>query len=209
MKKYTGFTLVELMITIAIISVLLVVGLPSLKTFMQGNQLVASTNELISAFHVARSEAIKRNNTVTICESTDGTSCTTTGNWNNGWIVFVDGSLDLAAVPPVVVPADRVGTGVPCTDANTGTDCLLRSHAAFADNQLIISGEDVSTSASVSSTTFNARGLPRSAAGASLAANFNVCSLDETGDTISSRAVVLSLTGRVRVSDNAAVITCP
>ncbi|RLA38236.1 MAG: prepilin-type cleavage/methylation domain-containing protein, partial [Gammaproteobacteria bacterium] len=40
MKKNTGFTLVELLITIAIISVLLLVGMPSLKTFMQGNQLV-------------------------------------------------------------------------------------------------------------------------------------------------------------------------
>ncbi len=209
MKKHTGFTLVELMVTIAIIGVLLIVGLPSLKAFMQGNQLVASTNELISAFHVARSEAIKRNTTVTICESTDGTSCATTGNWEDGWIVFVDGSLDLAAVPPVVVPSDQVGTGVACADDNIGTDCLLRSHTGFTDDQITVAGEDVNTAAIISSSTFNARGLPRSAAGASQAGNFSICSLDEMGNTISSRAVVLSLSGRVRVSDNAAVITCP
>ena len=195
MKKHTGFTLVELLITIAIVSVLLVVGLPSLKTFMQGNQLVASTNELISAIHVARSEAIKLNTNVTICESSDGTTCATTGNWENGWIVFVDGDITPLA-----------GTGVACTAV--GTDCLLRVHAAFTDDQITVSGAD-SGGTSVSSYTFNSRGLPRDAAGSSLSGNFSICSLDDSGGTISSRAVVVSLSGRVRVSDNAAVISCP
>ena len=194
MNKYSGFTLIELLITLVIVSILLIVGIPSLKSFMQGNQLVASTNELISAFHVARSEAIKLNNSVTICESTDGTTCTSpgTGNWQDGWIVFVDGD------------TDQDGTEVDCADGNLGEDCLLRSHAAFTDNQLTMA--DVND---ISSFTFNSRGMPRNAAGALQSGAFSVCSLDSSGDTINSRAVVLSLSGRVRVSDNAAVISCP
>ena len=194
MKKRSGFTLVELLITLVIVSILLTVGLPSLKTFMQSNQLVASTNELISAIHVARSEAIKLNTGVTICESSDGTDCATTGSWENGWIVFVDANGDLA------------GTEVAC--AAVGTDCLLRVHDAFTDNQLTVEGVDAG-GADISSLTFNSRGLPRSAAGASQSGTFSICSLDSSGNTINSRAVVLSLSGRVRVSDNAAVISCP
>jgi type IV fimbrial biogenesis protein FimT len=197
MKKNSGFTLVELLITIVIVGVLLTVGIPSLKTFMKGNQLVASTNEMVSAFNVARSEAIKRNASVTVCESANGTTCTSpaTGSWESGWIVFVG--------------AVGSSTGAACTAGNVGTSCLLRSHAAI-DNQITISAENVGTSAVVGSTTFNARGLPRTVGGATQTAKFNVCSLDDSGATISSRAMMLNLTGRVRISDNAAVITlCP
>lgn len=198
MKKNSGFTLVELLITIVIVGLLLAVGIPSLKTFMKGNQLVASSNELISAFNVARSEAIKRNASVTVCESANGTTCTdpVTGRWEDGWIVFVG--------------AFGTSTGDACTAANVGTSCLLRSHAAIDDAQLRIYGENMDTSGDLGSTTFNARGLPRTDGGASLTAKFNVCSLNDSGATISSRAMMLNLTGRVRISDNAAVITlCP
>jgi len=199
MKKNTGFTLVELLITIAIISVLLLVGMPSLKTFMQGNQLVASTNELIAAFNVARSEAIKRNGSVTVCESTNGTTCSVgTGDWQDGWIVFVDAA------------TNQTSSGAICVDGNVGSSCLLRSHSAFTDNQLTVSGVDSANSSTViNSVTFNARGLPRSTTGTAQASYFSVCSLDDAGNTRDSRAVVLGLTGRVRVSDNSAVITCP
>ena len=198
MRKNTGFTLVELLITIVIVGVLLAVGIPSLKTFMKGNQLVASTNELISAFNVARSEAIKRNGSVTVCESANGTACTdpVTGRWEDGWIVFVG--------------AVGTSTGAACSAANVGTSCLLRSHDAIDDAQIRIYGKNVDTSAALGSTTFNARGLPRTVGGASQTGKFNVCSLDDSGATEKSRAMMLNLTGRVRISDNAAVITlCP
>ena len=199
MKKNTGFTLIELMIALAILGILLAVGLPSLKSFMQSSQTVASTNELIAAFNVARSEAIKRNISVTICESTNGKACAGSGsdNWQDGWVMFVDSN------------TDQKGTKVKCTDSNIGTDCLLVTRESFGDDLLGISGVDINTSAVISSTTFNSRGLPKSNSGASQAGNFSICSLDTSGNTINSRAVVLSLTGRVRASDNAAVITCP
>lgn len=202
MKKHSGFTLIELLITLVIVSVLLMVGMPSLKTFMQGSQLVASTNELISAFHVARSEAIKLNTSVTICESTNGASCAdpATGDWEDGWIVFIDGT------DPLVDP-DQAGTGAACADDNIGTDCLLRIHAGFTDDQLTMPAENAGATA-ISSITFNSRGLPRNADGSSASGTFSVCSLDSSDDTINSRAVVLSFAGRVRVSDNATV-SCP
>ena len=194
MKKYSGFTLIELMITLLIVGILLSVGVPSLKTFMQSNQLVASTNELISALHVARSEAIKLNTRVSICDSSDGATCDGTGDWSNGWIVFIDNDGNLA------------GTGAVCAAANT--DCLLRVHDAFTDNQLTVAGVDAN-GAAISSFTFSSRGLPKAVNGASQSGTFSICSLDSGGATIGERAVILSLSGRVRVSDNTAVISCP
>lgn len=195
MKKYSGFTLIELLIALSIVGILLMVGVPSLKTFVQNNQLIASTNELISALHVARSEAIKLNSRVSICSSSNGTSCSGSSNWQNGWIVFVDadGMLD--------------GTGAACTA--TGTDCLLRVHDSFNDNQLTVKGVDTNTSAVVTSFTFTSRGLPKASNGAATSGVFSICSLDSNNAVVGSRAVVLGLSGRVRVSDNAAVITCP
>ena len=198
MKKYTGFTLVELMITLAIVGILLMVGVTSLKTFLQGNQLIASTNELISALHVARSEAIKLNTRVSICESSDGKTCAATGSWKNGWIVFVDGN--------GANPGDLVNTGSPCTAPNT--DCLLRIHDAISDNLLSVAAVDAG-GVSVSSFTFTSRGLPKAVNGAAQSGVFSLCSFDSSNNVINSRAVILSLSGRVRVSDNQAVISCP
>ena len=188
MKKNSGFTLVELMVTLVIVGIIAVVGGPSIKTFIQNSELVSSSNELVSALHIARSEAIKLNSRVTICESSDGATCATTGNWEDGWIVFVDadGLLD--------------GTGAACTA--TGTDCLLRVHDGFDDNALTITGVDSNT-VTISSFTFSSRGLPKTSNGVSQSGTFSVCSPS------GSRAVILGLSGRVRISDNSAVVTCP
>ncbi len=199
MKKYKGFTLIELIITLAIVGVLLVVGVPSLKTFMQGSQLIASTNELLSAFHIARSEAVRTNDRVTICSSSDGESCSDSTNWRAGWIVFVARTGDLA------------GATAACTgDANE--DCLLRVHGAITDPLLSVSGVDSNNPDSavptITSFTFTPRGLP-TAGGVSQAGIFSVCSFDDSHNILNSRAVVLSLSGRVRVSDNTDVIDCP
>ena len=193
MKKEHGFTLIEMMITLFIVSILLTVGVPSLKTFLQSNQLIAATNELVSALHVARSEAIKLNSRVSVCESSDGKTCSATGNWKNGWIVFVDadGGLD--------------NNGSTCAALNT--DCLLRVHDKIDDDSLTIKGKN--SNGPVSSFTFTSRGLPKSTNGSLQSGVISLCSLDSNGDVINSRAVVLSLSGRVRASNNEAVMACP
>ncbi len=170
MNKHSGFTLIELMITLAIVGILLTLGVPSLKTFMQGNQLIASSNELLSALHVARSEAIKLNSRVSICESSDGTSCSNTGSWKNGWIVFVDfdGQLD--------------NNGLPC-DA-IGKDCLLRVHDAINDPLLTMSGVFDSNGNAVSSFTFTSRGMPKDTSGVLESGVFSICSFDVSNNVV-------------------------
>ncbi len=194
MKKHSGFTLVELMITIAIVAILLTVAVPSIKTFRQSNSLIAASNDLISAFNIARSEAIKLNQRVTICSSSDGTSCSDSAEWKDGWIVFVDAD------------GNFEGTELVC-DA-VGTDCLLRIHEAIGGGLTIVGVDENDND--IVKMTFTSRGMPKDISGISQSAIFNICSLDDDGATVESRAVVLGLSGRVRVSDNTAVITqCP
>lgn len=88
MKTHSGFTLVELMIVLALVAILATIGVPSFTSFVINNRLTAQANELVSALNLARSEAIKRNRRVTVCRSNNGAGCG--GTWNDGWIVFVD-----------------------------------------------------------------------------------------------------------------------
>jgi type IV fimbrial biogenesis protein FimT len=90
-----GFTLVELMVTVSILAILLAIGVPSLRDFLVKQQVSADVNALNSAFRLARSEALKRSGTVSVCPlaSATGTpACVTTAttDWSKGWLVFID-----------------------------------------------------------------------------------------------------------------------
>lgn len=84
-----GFTLAELLITLAVGSILLSVAVPSYTVFVRNAGQVASANELISSLHHARDLAITRNMRVTVCPSSAGADCEAT-SWDEGWIVFAD-----------------------------------------------------------------------------------------------------------------------
>jgi len=91
-RQSKGFTLLDLLITLTVAAILLSLSVPSFTTAIQNNRMTTQVNELNTALSFARSEAVKRNNTVTLCQSSNGTSCT--GNWKDGWIVFVDSDAD-------------------------------------------------------------------------------------------------------------------
>ena len=88
--KNSGFTLIELMVTLAIATILITVAIPGFRTLIQGNRATAQSNELLSAFSLARSEAVKRGLRVSVCSSTDQATCAASTNWATGWIVFTD-----------------------------------------------------------------------------------------------------------------------
>ena len=78
------------MTTLVVLGILLTVGIPSFASIMRNNRIAASTNELVVALTFARSEAMKRGDTVTTCASDDEDSCAGSNDWGTGWIVFVD-----------------------------------------------------------------------------------------------------------------------
>ena len=86
----TGFTLVELLSTIAIVSVVLGLGAPLFKATLTTNRLSTSINAMAGTLAYTRSEAVKRNQHVVLCKSLEGTQCTRQGDWRHGWLVYVD-----------------------------------------------------------------------------------------------------------------------
>lgn len=164
MKTITGFTLVELMITLVLVGILATIGVPSFMNLIANNRLTVQTNELVSSLNLARSESIKRNSRVTVCRSANGTACG--GTWNNGWIVFVDGgtagsvdvgtdeilrvfssagsSATLTANPTTVNAVQFQGIGLTTTVEFT----LTAPHCSGDQTRII----DVSTSGRISTT---------------------------------------------------------
>ncbi len=83
-------TLVELLLVLAMTTVLVTVAAPSFSSMLGSSKLTAASNALLSSMHLARSEAIKRGSRVALCKSASGVSCTPGGGWEQGWIVFHD-----------------------------------------------------------------------------------------------------------------------
>jgi len=100
MKENAGFTLIELMFTLALAAIVITLGVPGFRNFIESNQATAAANGLLAALNTARSESVTRNLPVAVCASSDGTSCTGKDNWAVGWIVFTDGGPNPGTVDP-------------------------------------------------------------------------------------------------------------
>ncbi len=137
-----GFTLYELLITTLLVGTLLAIGVPSFSTFTQNSRMTASVNDLLGSFSVARSEAVRAKNNVSICASNNSTTANPTcqGEFEDGWIVFLD-------------PNGNV-------QRDSG-EALFRSHPAIPD------GITVTTTDQGDYFSFNSSGLGRGQIGAS------------------------------------------
>jgi type IV fimbrial biogenesis protein FimT len=91
-----GFTLVELMITIAISVILITVGIPGFSAFIRNQVLSAEARQFSMSLALARSQALARKEQISMCKSTNQSSCSTlhTVHWEDGWILFVDENAD-------------------------------------------------------------------------------------------------------------------
>lgn len=87
MKREAGMTLLNIMTAMAIMAIGLALTGPNISQMMAKNRFEIQANDFLISLSLARSEAIKRNINVTLCPSTNGTSCAAKGNWNRGWII--------------------------------------------------------------------------------------------------------------------------
>jgi len=82
--------MVEAVVVMGIVAILMAVAIPSYKYVTSANRIAAEINGLLGDMQFARAEAIKEGQTVTICASTNQTTCSNATNWQGGWIVFAD-----------------------------------------------------------------------------------------------------------------------
>lgn len=85
-----GFTLVELLVTVAIVGTLSAMAMPSLRDLVRNQRIKTAASDVYASLVYARSESIKRGQFVSLCASTDGAACAGATDWATGWIVFVD-----------------------------------------------------------------------------------------------------------------------
>ncbi|WP_261843459.1 GspH/FimT family pseudopilin [Aliamphritea ceti] len=102
-SRQVGFTLIELMIVLAIVSILLLVVAPNFGSFVADGRVNTAKSKLLSSIALARSEAITRGGQVIICRANAaGDDCAGNGiaanseSWSDGWLVFSDVDTDEA-----------------------------------------------------------------------------------------------------------------
>ena len=140
-----GFTLMELLMAIAVLAILTTLAVPAFNQFVQSNRLAGQTNEMVAALQFARSEALKRGSWAELCASADQSSCG--GSMNDGWIVHVDpGSLEPDEENPLRVwstPGDKIAISAVqnsarfeesgCFNHDPGADDDCSSHFGTGD----------------------------------------------------------------------------
>lgn len=93
-----GYSLLELLTSLTIMGIVGSLSLPLFNTIKTA-RIVSTTNQLVRTLHLARSEAIKTGQRVTICQSTTGISCDRGEQWEKGWILFHDPNKNVRVDP--------------------------------------------------------------------------------------------------------------
>jgi type IV fimbrial biogenesis protein FimT len=136
LTKNVGFTLVELIVTVAIAGILVGLAIPSFTSIIRSNRLTTYTNEFVTALNLARSEAIKRGEQVTITRKS-----ATEKVWEEGWDVFVD--IKDSPVGNTLNTFDDDDDSTLCETNDDGSpkeDCRLRTYDALPSGFYIRSG---------------------------------------------------------------------
>jgi type IV fimbrial biogenesis protein FimT len=135
LRRIAGFSMIELLITVAIAIILAVVAVPQYSSFIQTSKAVNEITNLYNDMQFARSEALKEGQTVSLCISSNGTGCTTTTpNWDQGWIIYSNPTSAAAFV--------------------SGTSILLKAQPAFSTTDTI-----TTTPAATTAVNFNRDGF--------------------------------------------------
>ena len=182
--RHRGFTLIELMIALALAGVLMALAAPSFQQSLAGNRLSTAASELAGAVQLARSEAIRTNRRASLCRSTDGSACSGSSSSWPGWIVFVDTD----------------GDGV--RDAN---EPVVKSGTFDGPVQVLSSSNVTALSESI---TFRGDGIARAANGQTLlTATLAVC-LPTLQPAENVREVNIALGGRTAMRRRNATGAC-
>jgi len=178
--KQTGVTLVELMVVLAVAAILVGLAIPGFASLVHSSRLSAATTELLVSLHLARGEAIKRNARTVVCISADGSTCSTSGGWHQGWLIFHDTNNNAALDP---------------------SETVIYARQALPDSIRLTGNSTVSKYISYAPS-----GGTKSVTGAFQAGTLTVCNVASASGA--ARRVVISSTGRPRVA-RVTLASCP
>jgi len=97
-NKMAGFTLVELMVTIAVAAILLTIGVPSLVSLYEGMRVNNNITKIHDIMVFARNQAVSYGTTVNVCPFATATSCGTSTDWSKGIRVYIGNDKELRAI---------------------------------------------------------------------------------------------------------------
>ncbi len=167
-----GVTLIELLVTLSVAAILLAIGVPSFQDLINNNRATGVANNLVSAIGLARSEAVKRGQLVTVCTSASTGNASPTCNgtsWKDGWVVFVDG---------------------PVTGAVDGTDLVLK----VGQMSTLPPGSSFTGAGNLASyVSFKPSGQSQDGAGSGAGGNLTLCLGGK------QRVININTTGRIHV----------
>ena len=177
-----GFTLIELMVTVALLAILLAVAAPSFVSFRRNSELVAVANGFVGAVNAARSEAMKRNMFAMV------TPVGNDADWLKGWVVFVDANDN--------------------SEYDSGDIVILRQEAV--PDFISISGNG-STAATKAYVRYDGSGFSRPLNSDPANTTLSISRSDAASDYSQIRRIVVALTGRIRVCTpkSASDTNCP
>ncbi len=180
-KTTTGFTLIELIVTVFVLSMVLVLGVPGFQNSVRNSYMTTATNDLVTAFQLARSEAVKRRTPVVLCV-TDNSSdendadCNPDKSWTDGWLAFVDNDGDNA-----LGENDDIVLRHPPVTERGSVRVLLATEGELADR-----------------IVYDPSGFPRPYADGSTGGFILLC--DDRNDNNFARLINISQTGRPMVT---------
>jgi len=177
-QKQQGFTLIEMIVTVSIAAILASIAVPSFTKMIERNRVSSGTNEFLSALILARSEAVKRSENISICTSQDQASCAaaTHAEYATGWIVFTDCDTD-GILDDAVNVCDTTGDGVA-----DSFEIPIKVHEELPKLSILSAGAP-----NVARTTYDPSGR---------SANFNF-NIGKDSGTITKK-IEVSRTGRVK-----------
>lgn len=182
-RKRGGFTLVEVMVGLAVLGILVSIAVPSLRQFIVRSSFEGTVLDLRGAVGRARAEAIARGTVVTVAPQT-------AGDWTSGYEIFVD-----PLQRGVFTAADTIGTG---TDVRATE--RLQVGAAPTNSSLSWPTTSSTAFASAGYLMFNQEGRAVTPTGVIDNTRLPVCIPTAIQATNNCREIVVDRVGRVRVN---------